>query len=234
MIKAIELEDLSFSYPDGTDALSGITFSVDAGECLGIIGPNGAGKTTLLLHLNGILKGRGSIKVFGKLLGEENISSIRRDVGLVFQDPEMQLFMPTVFEDVSFGPLHMGLSIEEIKERVSQALNDVDMSFASSKISHHLSFGEKKRVSIATVLSMQPKVLVLDEPTSNLDPKHRSQLIDILKSIAVTKIIASHDLDMVRRLADRVLFLEDGKVAAMGPAGEVLGNSRLFKEFGYY
>lgn len=234
MSKAIEFEHVAFSYPDGSKALDDVTFSVDRGECLGLIGPNGAGKTTLLLHLNGILRGQGLIKVHGSRLCDENIQAIRKDVGMVFQDPDMQLFMPTVFEDVSFGPLHMGLSDQQVKERVLRALNDVDMTRASDKISHHLSFGEKRRVSIATVLSMEPKILVLDEPTSNLDPKHRSQLIDILNSIPVTKIIASHDLDMISRLADRVLFLEEGRVAAVGQTRQILGDSRLFKEFGFY
>ncbi|HAJ56474.1 MAG TPA: cobalt ABC transporter ATP-binding protein [Candidatus Omnitrophica bacterium] len=234
MSKAIEFEHVAFSYPDGTNALEDINFSVDSGECLGLIGPNGAGKTTLLLHLNGILRGSGSIRVHGSQLCDENITLIRKDVGMVFQDPDMQLFMPTVFEDVSFGPLHMGLPDKEIKERVFKALNDVDMAYVSDKISHHLSFGEKRRVSIATVLSMEPKILVLDEPTSNLDPKHRSQLIDILRSIPVTKIIASHDLDMISRLADRVLFLEEGRAAAIGQTKHILSNSRLFKELGFY
>jgi cobalt/nickel transport system ATP-binding protein len=234
MAHAIEVEDLIFSFPDGTLALDGVSFSVQEGECLGLIGSNGAGKTTLLLHLNGILRGRGIVRILGEEVTDKNLAQIRKAVGLVFQDPDAQLFMPSVFDDVAFGPLHMDLRKEEIEKRVDKALLSVDMQAAAEKISHHLSFGEKKRVSIATVLSMDPKILVLDEPTSNLDPRHRTQLIEILKSVRVTKIIASHDLDMIARLTDRLLFLQDGKIVENGPTREILSNSRLLKELGFY
>jgi cobalt/nickel transport system ATP-binding protein len=234
MAYAIEVEDLIFSFPDGTLALDGVSFSVQEGECLGLIGSNGAGKTTLLLHLNGILRGRGIVRILGEEVTDKNLAQIRKAVGLVFQDPDAQLFMPSVFDDVAFGPLHMDLRKEEIEKRVDKALLSVDMQAAAEKISHHLSFGEKKRVSIATVLSMDPKILVLDEPTSNLDPRHRTQLIEILKSVRVTKIIASHDLDMIARLTDRLLFLQDGKIVENGPTREILSNSRLLKELGFY
>lgn len=223
-LKAIEIEDLRFAYPDGTEALSGVSFCVDEGECIGLIGPNGSGKTTVLLHLNGILRGQGRVRIYNRDVIEENLPFIRKEIGLVFQDPDMQLFMPTVFDDVAFGPVNLDWGPQEVRESVARALAEVDMRSYAQKISHHLSFGEKKRVSIATVLSMAPSILVLDEPTGNLDPKHRRQLIDILGGFAATKIIASHDLDMISRLADRVIYLEEGRVAAMGPTRQILGS----------
>lgn len=234
MPKAIEVEDLSFSYPDGTPALKGVSFSAQEGECVGLIGSNGAGKTTLLLHLNGILQGAGRVRIFGKDVSRENLASIRKEVGLVFQNPEAQLFMPTVFDDVAFGPLNMGLGPEETGRRVTHALGSVDMQVSCRKISHHLSFGEKKRVSLATVLSMGPSILALDEPTSNLDPKHRNQLVEILRGLPMTKIIASHDLDMLSRLTDRLLVMQQGSIVASGRTRDILTDTALLKELGFY
>src|SRR3989338_3196872 len=167
--KVVEIKNLNYSYPDKADVLWDINLDLFKGESLGVIGPNGAGKSTLLLHINGILRGKGDMKVLGLEMNDKNLRQIRSKVGLVFQEPDNQLFMPTVFEDVSFGPINMGLTKEEVKASVTKALKEVDMLDAINRVSHHLSFGEKKRVSIATVLSMQPEILALDEPSSNLD-----------------------------------------------------------------
>ncbi len=234
MSKAIEIDNLKFTYSDGTQALKGISFCVEEGECVGVIGSNGAGKTTLLLHLNGILKGEGSVRIYDHEISDDNLPFIRNKVGLVFQDPDSQLFMPTVFDDVAFGPINMVLKPEEVERRVTKALSDVDMSASGDRISHHLSFGEKKRISLATVLSMEPEILVLDEPTSNLDPVHRSQLIKILKVVGGTKIIGSHDIDMISRLTTRVVVLKQGEVAAIGPTRQILETLGFLKEFGFY
>lgn len=230
--KVIEIRSLSYSYPDQTKALENINIAVARGESLGIVGPNGAGKSTLLLHLNGILKGNGQVKVLGLEMKQENFSQIRSKVGLVFQDPDSQLFMPTVFDDVAFGPVNMGLSKEEIKKNVQGALQEVDMGSASKRLSHHLSFGEKKRISIATVLSMNPEILVLDEPTSNLDPKHRRQLILLLKKLNLTTIIATHDLELVWELCSNVVLLDKGKLIKSGAAKDVLKDKDLLEAHG--
>ena len=170
---ALRVDDLHFTYPDGTDVLRGVSFSVDEGESVAIIGPNGAGKSTLLLHLNGILRGEGRILVFGTALEDRSLAEIRNRVGVVFQDPEDQLFLTTVGQDVAFGPANMKLPPEEIAERVGSALEAVGMPGYEDGSSHHLSFGQKKRIATATVLAMRPDILVLDEPSSNLDPKAR-------------------------------------------------------------
>ena len=211
-MKVIEAKDLRFTFPDGTKALNGVDLSVEEGENLGVIGPNGAGKTTLLLMLLGLLKGEGDIKILGKTLNKENLKFIRSKVGIVFQDPEDQLFMPTVFEDVGFGPLNMGLGEEEVLKRVDKALGIVDMVDKRDKLSHHLSLGEKKRIAIATVLAMEPKILLLDEPTSNLDPPSKRSLIELLKGLKITKVIASHDLELISEVCNRVVFLDNGRI----------------------
>jgi cobalt/nickel transport system ATP-binding protein len=230
--RVIEITKLNYSYPDGTRALHDISFEVNEGESLGIIGPNGAGKSTLLLHLNGILMNKGSIRVFGTEVKEENLRTIRSRVGLIFQDPDNQLFMPTVFEDVAFGPLNMGLGKDEVKANVKKALDLVDMTGAIHRLSHHLSFGEKKRVSIATVLAMDAEILVLDEPTSNLDPRHRRKLIEFLDRLEVTKIIATHDLDMVLEACQRVILIDQGQIVAEGKTRDILSNEDLLELHG--
>lgn len=228
--KAIEVKELTFTYPDGTAVLFGVNLDVFEGESLGIIGSNGAGKSTLLLHLNGILKGAaGAIKIFGADITDKNLPEVRRRVGLVFEDPDNQLFMPTVFDDVAFGPLNMGLSREQAEGAVKRALEEVDMLKAMQRPSHHLSLGEKRRVSIATVLSMQPQILVLDEPSSNLDSKHRRQLIELLKKLQLTKVIATHDLDLVSQTCSRVALLDKGRVAAAGSVSEIIANKPLLE-----
>lgn len=225
--KIIEVKKLSYSYPDGTPALKDVSLEVYEGETLGIIGPNGAGKSTFLLHLNGIFRGNGHIKILDMDVNDKNLKRIRSKVGIVFQDPDNQLFMPTVFEDVAFGPLNMDISKDEVEKAVINALQKVDMLDAIRRTSHHLSFGEKKRISIATVLSMNPDILVLDEPSSNLDPRHRRDLINFLKSLEITKIIATHDLDMVLDLCSRVILLDEGTVIADGEVTEILNNKEL-------
>lgn len=230
MKKAISIEKLEYTYPDGTKALKGVNLNIFEGECLGLIGPNGAGKSTLLLHLNGILQGNGKIEIMGSEITGRNLDIIRSKVGLVFQDPENQLFMPTVSDDVAFGPINMELKKEEIKARVKEALREVDMADSADRISHHLSFGEKKRVSIATVLSMKPEIMALDEPTSNLDPKSRHELMQLLKNMNKTKIIASHDLDMILDICDRVIILDKGTIVAGGITKKILSDASLLKK----
>ncbi len=228
----IEIENLRYSYPDGTRVLDGISLSVEKGEFLGIVGPNGAGKSTLLLHLNGILRGEGRVTVAGTPVVEDNLDVIRGKVGLVFQDPENQLFMPTVFEDVAFGPLNLGLDPGEVETRAREALRAVDMLDSIHRQSHHLSFGEKRRVALATVLSMRPEILALDEPSSNLDPRSRRHLIGVLEKIPATKIVAGHDLEMILDLCPRVVILDRGRITADGRAEEILGRRELLAAHG--
>jgi cobalt/nickel transport system ATP-binding protein len=228
----VELKDVRFIYPDNTVALAGIDLSVSTGQTLGLIGPNGAGKSTLLLHLNGILKQHGSVRISGINVEDRNLSLIRSKVGLVFQDPDAQLFMPTVFDDVAFGPINMGLPRKAVQEAVIRALEMVDMLPAMKRSSHHLSFGEQKRISIATVLSMNPQILVLDEPTSNLDPRHRRGLIELLMELPITKIIATHDLELVVEICDRVAVLDRGTIIAQGEVPDILSDRTLLESHG--
>lgn len=228
----LEIDHLSFSYHDGHQALRDINLNINAGESVGLIGPNGAGKSTLLLHLNGIIQSNGSVKVLGMPVKGNNLKSIRSKIGMVFQDPNDQLFSPTVFDDVAFGPLNMGLPSEEVRQRVFQALNSVDMSSYEDRSSHHLSTGEMKRISIATVLSMSTEILVLDEPTSNLDHRSKQSLIRLLKQLPMTKIIATHDLDIVRILCERTILLDEGRVVADGPTEEIMSDACLLQTHG--
>ena len=227
--KIIEIKNLSYSYPDKTKALSEINLEVYEGESVGVICPNGAGKTTLLLHLNGILQGQGSIKICGMEMHKKNLSKIRSKVGLIFQDPDSQLFMPTVFDDVAFGPINMDVPKEKIPALVQKALSEVDMLKAKDKLAHHLSFGEKKRVSVATVLSMNPEILAMDEPTSNLDPKHRRKLINFIKNSQLTKIIATHDLELVLETCQRVIILDKGVIVSEGNTKDILSDKALLE-----
>jgi cobalt/nickel transport system ATP-binding protein len=230
--EAIRVENLHYRYPDGTYALKGVSFCVGEGESVAIVGPNGAGKTTLLLHFNGILRGSGKVFVFGEEVTSRNLLSVRKLVGLVFQDPDDQLFMPTVLEDVAFGPLNLGLSQEEAVKRAINALEMVGMSYAANKSPHQLSFGERKRVAIATVLAMEPKVLVLDEPTANLDPRSRRQLLSLLRRLEVTKIVATHDLDAALFLCDKAILMDDGQIVAIGETREIFSDEALMEAHG--
>lgn len=229
---AVEIRNLHYSYPDGTVALKGVDLVVEEGESVGIVGPNGAGKSTLLLHLNGILRGQGEVKIFGMPVVRQNLKEIRRRVGLVFQDPDDQLFSPTVFDDVAFGPMNMGLSREEVEEAVKKALRQVGLEGFERRSAFHLSFGQKKRAAIATVLSMNPDLLVLDEPSSNLDPKARRELSELLQSLRVTKLIVTHDLPFVFENCDRVVVMDGGKVAADGDAFAILSDEKLLAQHG--
>ena len=228
----MEIQGLSFSYPDGRRALQDINLVIYAGENLALIGPNGAGKSTLLLHLNGILRGNSKVKLFGLTVEDKNLKEIRKKVGLVFQDPEDQLFSPTVFDDVAFGPINMGYSEPEVKRRVAEALRWVGMVGYECRSPHHLSVGEKKKVAIATVLSLNPKLLVLDEPTSNLDPRSKWELINLLKRLSMTKIIATHDLELVKALCQRIVILDQGKIVADGDADKILTDVPLLAAHG--
>lgn len=228
--KVIEIKNLSYSYPDGTSAIKALSLDVFEAESVGIIGPNGAGKTTLLLHLNGILRGTNHIRILDLEINDKTLPLVRKKVGLVFQHPDDQLFMPYVFDDVAFGPLNMGLSKDQVENAVRCALKEVDMLDCIRRPSHHLSAGQKKRVSLATVLSMAPEVLVLDEPSSDLDPKHRRDLIQIIKRLKITKLIATHDLDLVLEVCSRVVLLDSGKLAASGGVLEIFNNRQLLEE----
>ena len=228
-MKVIDIKGLTFTYPDGRRALEDIDMEVFKRESLGIIGPNGAGKTTLLLHLNGILRGKGSVKMLGINMNDGNLKKIRREIGLVFQDPDSQLFCPTVFEDVAFGPLNLKLSPQEVTRRVSDALEKVGLSGFEERAPYHLSLGEKKKVALATVLSMDPQILLLDEPTSNLDPKARRELIKLLQNLKITKIIAGHDLDLISKLCRRVILFNRGRKVAYGNTSEILQNEELLR-----
>jgi cobalt/nickel transport system ATP-binding protein len=226
--KIITVTNLNYSYPDGTRALSDINLEISRGESVGIIGANGAGKSTLLFHFNGILQGKGDIAVAGERVSDKNLAKIRSMVGLVFQDPDSQLFMPTVFDDVGFGPINMNMPKEEVVKSVHKALLDVDMLSAINRSSHHLSVGEKKRIAIATVLSMNPQILVLDEPSSNLDPRHRRELINLLNKLEMTKIIATHDLDLIEKTCSRIILMEEGKIIAGGYCPDFLAKATDF------
>jgi cobalt/nickel transport system ATP-binding protein len=214
MTKALEIRGLRYSYPDGSAALKGIDLDVYEKECVALIGPNGAGKSTLIMHLNGLLSpDSGSVKIFGEELNGKNKAEFRKMLNIVFEDPDSQLFSPTVFDDVAFGPLNMGLPKEEVSMRVREALANVGMSGFESRSPHHLSFGEKKRVSIATVLSMRPMIMVLDEPTLGLDPWGRKDFIGLLKGLKRdrTLIISTHDLGLLE-FCHRAYLLKDGRV----------------------
>lgn len=229
---AIKIEDLSYRYPDGTQALAGINLIVRRGESLGVIGPNGAGKSTLAMHLNGILMGNSLIEIMGLTVNKKNIRDIRGIVGLVFQDPDDQLFSPTVREDVAFGPLCHRLSPERVDHSVRRALEWVGMEGSEARSPHHMSYGEKKRIALATVLSMDPEILVLDEPTANLDPRGKRGFVEVLKSLHVTKLIITHDQELVRDVCGRIVIMDSGKIVADGSATLVLSDRELLDKHG--
>ena len=227
MKEIIKVDNLSFCYPDGQQALTNINLTIYHGESVALIGPNGAGKSTLLLHLNGILRSDGVVKVFSKPVDDKNLRWVRSKVGLVFQNPDDQLFSPTVFDDVAFGPINMGYSEAEVQQYVTRALDWVGMTGYEQRSPHHLSVGEKKRIAIATVLSMNPEILVIDEPTSNLDPGSKWSLIELLRGFSVTKIIATHDLELVKALCQRVIVFDDGHIVADDTTDHILANKSL-------
>jgi cobalt/nickel transport system ATP-binding protein len=227
----IKFEKVEYEYPDGTKALKGIDFTITHGESVGIVGANGSGKTTLLMHLNGyILPTSGKINIGDLVLNKHTRQEIRKKVGLVFQDPDDQLFMPTVYEDVAFGPLNMGFDSKKVDEKVKKALEIVNCYDLKDKPPHHLSGGQKRAVAIAAVIAMEPDILAMDEPSSNLDPKSRRALINLLKSFTHTKIIASHDLDMILDVCERCIVLKDGLIVADGPSLKILSDEKLLEE----
>jgi cobalt/nickel transport system ATP-binding protein len=228
----IRVDDLSFSYSDGHQALRGVSLKLCKGDKVALVGPNGAGKSTLMLHLNGILTGHGDIEVGGDRLTRDNLPAIRAMVGLVFQNPDDQLFSPTVFEDVAFGPLHMGLPRDEVIARVGSALNAVRMSNYRDRLSHHLSVGEKKRIAIATVLSMNPQILVLDEPSAGLDPRARRTLINLLRELPITMLVSTHDMKLVEELFPRTIVMDEGLIVADGKTKEILADETFLNEHG--
>lgn len=249
----IEIDDLSFQYPDGTPALRNVSLSIDEGECVGLAGPNGAGKSTLLLHLNGLLPARArgeghyhelpsvygkrvvfhpTVRVSGMKVTDENLPAIRRTVGLVFQDPDDQLFCPTVREDVAFGPLNLGLARAEVERRVAESLAAVGLEGFEDRQPHRLSMGERKRVCLAGVLACEPKLLALDEPTANLDPRARRQLMAILVQLPCAKIIASHDLEMMIDICTRTILVDEGRIHADGATLDVFRDEALLVAHG--
>ncbi|MPZ23362.1 MAG: ATP-binding cassette domain-containing protein [Dehalococcoidia bacterium] len=229
---ALEVSELRFTYPGGEQALHGVNLSVAAGEKVALLGPNGAGKSTLLLHLNGILRGEGRVAVCGQVIGDANIKRIRALVGLVFEYPDDQLFSPTVFEDVCYGPLYMGLSSDEIAQRAHRALAMVGMQGFEERMPHHLSLGQRKRVAIATVLSMDAEILALDEPTASLSPGARRDLMGVMDELPQTMIVSTHDIPMVRELFPRTVILDGGRVVADGDTNVILSDASLLKEHG--
>lgn len=232
MHHTIEIENLRFAYLDGYEVLKRVSFSISPGEKTALLGPNGAGKSTLLLHLNGILRGEGEVRVCGIPITQANLGQVRASVGLVFQDADDQLFSTTVFDDVAFGPMYMGLADEEVRERVAQALSAVGMLGFEDRISHHLSAGEKKAVAIATVLAMEPEILVLDEPSAGLDPRNRRRLIHLLRDLPQTMLVSTHDIPMAEELFPRTIVIDEGQIVRDGLTCEILADKAFLAAHG--
>jgi cobalt transport protein ATP-binding subunit len=229
----IDIHHLHYRYPDGTEALRGIDLRIARGEKVALVGPNGAGKSTLMLHLNGILlPTHGSVEVAGIRVERSTLRRVRAEVGLVFQDPDDQLFSPTVFEDVAFGPLHMGVPVEEIHDRVERALATVGMGGFEDRMPHRLSLGERKRIALATVLAMDPSVLAFDEPSAGLDPRGRRELIGLLRGLAQTLVVSSHDMRLVAEVFPRTVVVDGGRVVADGPTELLLADDALLAAHG--
>jgi cobalt/nickel transport system ATP-binding protein len=226
------VKHLHFIYPDGRPALHGVSLQINRGEKVALVGPNGAGKSTLMLHLNGILEGDGEIQVADLPVEKTNLPVIRAKVGLVFQSPDDQLFSPTVFEDVAFGPLHMGLPEAQVRARVNEALKQVEMQDYADRLSHHLSVGEKKRIAIATVLSMKPEILILDEPSAGLDPRARRGLINLLRELPLTMLVSTHDMLLVQELFPRMVIMDEGRIVADGTTEHLMEDEALLEMHG--
>jgi cobalt/nickel transport system ATP-binding protein len=224
---AIHATGVGYRYPSGRPALRGIDLHVEHGERVALLGPNGAGKTTFMLHLNGLLEGEGSLEVAGIDVARDTLSELRARVGLVFQDPDDQLFMSTVREDVAFGPLNLGLDRDAAAERVAEALATVRMSEVADRAPYQLSMGERRRVAIATVLAMRPALLVLDEPSASLDPRARRELIEMLATLERTMLVTTHDLPLAAELCERAVVLADGRVVADGRCEDILADEEL-------
>lgn len=221
------VEGLSFRYAGGAEALHDVSISIQAGECVALLGPNGAGKSTLLLHLNGLLRGSGRVVVGGVELEPGTVSAVRRQVGLVFQDPDDQLFLPTCLEDVAFGPLNEGLAWPEAEQRAMQALEAVGMSEHANRPPHQLSIGERKRVALATVLAMSPSILAFDEPSAGLDPAARRHFINLVATLPQTRIVATHDMALAAEVCPRAVLMDGGRVVADGPTMELMSDTDL-------
>ena len=230
MNTALEISELTFSYPDGRQVLNSVNLQINRGERVALLGPNGAGKTTLVMHLNGILlSNQGIVKVAGIKVDKENLFEVRKRVGLVFQDPDDQLFMTTVRDDVAFGPSNIGIQGEELNKVVDYALDQVKMKEFADRPPHHLSFGQRRRVAVATVLAMKPDILVLDEPSSNLDPASRRELAEILLNLDVTIFMVTHDLPYALEICPRAAILNNGKIVADGNTRDLLGDEELME-----
>jgi len=232
---AIEMKDIKYVYPDGYTALDSVNLKIVRGERVAILGPNGAGKSTLLMVTNGLFTpSKGRVSVLGTPIDKDNLYRVRMKVGLVFQDPDDQLFCPTLWEDITFGPLNMGLPEEEVTRRAKDALRGVGLEGYEEKPPHHLSVGEKKKAAIAAVLALKPEILILDEPTANLDPKSRTELAKLVNSLyeeqKITLIMATHDVDFVPKIADRIYVLNKGRIVAEGPVREVFSNFEIMAE----
>ncbi len=230
-VPTIAVDDLGFRYPDGTTALNDVELHIHPGEHVALLGPNGAGKTTLILHMNGIhMPQRGTVSVSGLQLSDDNVMEIRRRVGIVFQDPDDQLFMPTVRDDVEFGPRNLGLTGPELDARVQSALEVMEVADLADRPPNHLSFGQKRRVAIAGVLAMEPSILVLDEPTSNLDPASRRELGEALSGLDTTQLIVTHDLPFAYEMCARAVVMDGGSIVASGPTAEILADGDLLRQ----
>lgn len=228
----LSAESLSYRYDDGTDALRGVDLGVAPGERVGLIGPNGSGKSTLLLCLGGLLPGKGLVKLDGRPLTRSGFKTSRGRIGLVFQNPDDQLFMPTLEEDLAFGPINQGLGQQAAHERVQEVADRMNLGAMLGRAPHHLSMGQKRSAAIAAVLAMKPAILLMDEPSSNLDPRSRRRLIEILAGLETTILIASHDLALIGGLCRRVMLLDEGRITTEGPAAEILGNADLMEKHG--
>jgi cobalt/nickel transport system ATP-binding protein len=229
----VETEHLHYAYPDGFEALHGIDLRIGRGEKVALVGPNGAGKSTLMLHLNGIhVPTHGVVRIGGTAITRATVKRIRAEVGLVFQDPDDQLFSPTVFEDVAFGPLHMGVPEAEIHDRVERALAAVGMTGFERRLPHRLSLGQRKRVALATVLSMDPSVLVFDEPSAGLDPRGRRELIALLRGLSQTLLVSTHDMRLVAEVFPRTVVMDGGLIVGNGPTTELLANDPFLEAHG--
>jgi cobalt/nickel transport system ATP-binding protein len=232
MARAIQIENLSYSYPDGTAALHNVTLDIEHGRRVALIGPNGAGKSTLLLAMVGFVGGTGKIIIDGLEIAKGNLKQVRSRVGCCFENPEDQLFMPTLFDDVAFGPLNMGLDAEQVRQRVALALERVGLQGMAERAPHHLSAGQKRAAAIATVLSMSPKIITLDEPDGNLDPRNRNNLVELLNGLSQTLVMATSSMDFAVAVADTAVVMDAGRVIAVGPAEKIMSDPQLMAGHG--